>query len=102
MKRYLLSKFSVVVILLFLFSCFPPFEEKEKEDPTPTLVAALLLLSNSNQCNGLWAIDFNTGLYSCQAVTLVASGTNIEIYEQRGLAAEKNRRVSGKDMPQRH
>ncbi|MBP9887594.1 MAG: hypothetical protein KBF93_14935 [Leptospiraceae bacterium] len=90
MKRYLLSKFSVVVILLFLFSCFPPFEEKEKEDPTPTLVAALLLLSNSNQCNGLWAIDFNTGLYSCQAVTLVASGTNIEIYEQRGLAAEKN------------
>ena len=75
----------------FLFSCFPPFQEKEKKDNLGLyLLAARVLNANNNSCSGLWAIDFNSNGYSCQSASLVASGTNVEIYEQTGLKAETN------------
>lgn len=92
MKRY--PKFLLTSILIFLIfftlSCFPPFVQEEPEDNTPVLVGALLILNDSKSCAGLWAFDFTTGLYSCQSVTLVASSSNIEIYEQQGLSAERS------------
>ncbi len=82
------SFYFILLLSFFFTSCFPPFKKEEKKDNTTTLLLAALLLSDGSSCNGLWAIDFNSNGYSCQPVRLVASGTNVEIYEQSGLSAE--------------
>lgn len=82
--------FFYLIISTFFFSCIPPFQKKEKKDNLGLYLLAARLLSNNSCVGGFWALSLTSNAYSCQPAKLVASGTNIEIYEQTGLSAETN------------
>lgn len=80
----------LLIILLTISNCFPPFvTEKPNNTNQQALILLLAASRRSQACAGFFIRDLFSGEAYCQSFRQVASGTNLEIYENSSINMER-------------